>query len=117
MWIEILTIELKKGFERVLTLKCLKLKLFLKCCPARCNTNATKRINTSEKYSSPNNIAMMTLSMMNKLPSERILYFFFNKLGIGSISLKLKMTSSFFNPSAAMYFFKLVYLRHEEAKY
>ena len=117
MWIEILTIELKKGFERVLTLKCLKLKLFLKCCPARCNTNATKRINTSEKYSRPNNIEMMTLSMMNRLPSVRILYFFFNKLGIRSISLKLRITSSFFNPSAAMYFFKLVYLRHEEAKY
>ncbi len=89
MWIEILTIELEKGFERVLTLKYLKLKLFLKCCPARCNTNATKRINTLEKYSRPNNIVMMTLSMMNKLPSVRILYDFFNKIGIGSTSFKL----------------------------
>ena len=110
-------IEFRKGFERLLTLKCLKLKLFLKCCPAKCNTNATKRINTSEKYSRPNNIEMMTLSMMNKLPSVRILYFFFNKLGVGSTSLKLKMTSSFFNPSAAMYFFKQAYLRDLEGKY
>ena len=110
-------IEFRKGFERVLTLKYLKLKLFLKYCPARCNVNAIKRTIKSVKYSSPNNIAMMTLSMMNKLPSVRILYFFFNKLGIGSTSLKLKMTSSFFNPRAAMYFFKLVYLRDLEGKY
>ena len=44
-------------------------------------------------------------------------YFFFNKLGVGSTSLKLTMTSSFFNPSATMYFFKLAYLRDSEGKY
>jgi len=44
-------------------------------------------------------------------------YFFFNKLSVGSTSLKLKMTSSFFNPSAAIYFFKATYLMDWEGKY
>ena len=64
----------------------------------------------SEKYLSPSSNEIIALKMMNRLLSARIVYVFFNKLGVGSTSLKLKMTSSFFNPSAAIYFFKAVYL-------
>jgi hypothetical protein len=78
---------------------------------------ATSTIVASEKYLSPNSNEMIALKMINRLLSARIVYVFFNKLGVGSTSLKLKMTSSFFNPRAAMYFFKLVYLRHLEGKY
>ncbi len=65
----------------------------------------------SEKYLSPSSNEMIALKMINRLLSARIVYVFFNKLGVGSTSLKLKMTSLFFNPRAAMYFFKLLYLR------
>ena len=78
---------------------------------------ATNTTVASEKYSIPNSIAMIALKMMNRLLSARIVYIFFNKLGVGSTSLKFEMTSSFFNPRAAMYFFKLAYLRDSEAKY
>ena len=71
---------------------------------------AKSTIVASEKYLSPNSIEMIALKMINRLLSARIAYAFFNKLGVGSTSLKLKMTSSFFNPSAAIYFFKAVYL-------
>ena len=83
----------------------------------RYKRNAKNTIVASEKYSSPKSIGMIALKIINRLPNARILYFFFNNLGVGSTSLKLKMTSSFFNPSAAMYFFKLVYLRDLDGKY
>ena len=79
--------------------------------------NATNTIAASEKYLSPNSNEMIVLKIINRLLSARIVYVFFNKLGVGSTSLKLKMTSSFFNPRAAMYFFKQAYLRDSEAKY
>ena len=65
---------------------------------------ARNTIVASEKYLSPSSKEMIALKIINRLPSARIVYVFFNKLGVGSTSLKLKMTSSFFNPSAAMYF-------------
>ncbi len=44
----------------------------------------------SEKYLSPSSNEIIALKMMNRLLSARIVYVFFNKLGIGSTSLKLK---------------------------
>jgi hypothetical protein len=78
---------------------------------------AKSTIVASEKYSSPKSIEMIALRIMNRLPSVGIVYVFFNKLAVGSTSLKLKMTSSFFNPRAAMYFFKQAYLRDLDGKY
>ena len=50
---------------------------------------AQSTIEASEKCSSPKSIEMIALKMMNRLPNARILYGFFNKLGVVSTSLKL----------------------------
>ena len=55
----------------------------------RCKGKAKSTIVASEKYSSPNSIEMIALNMINRLLSVRIVYVFFNKLGIGSTSSRL----------------------------
>ena len=66
--------------------------------------NAKNSIEASEKYLSPKSIEMIALRIINRLLNARIVYVFFNKLGVGSTSLKLKMTSSGFKPKANAYF-------------
>ena len=62
--------------------------------------NATNTIVASEKYSSPNSIEMIALRIMDRLLNACIIYPFFNKLGVGSISLRFGMTSSRLNSIA-----------------
>ena len=55
--------------------------------------NATNTSVASEKYSSPNSIAMIALKVIDKLLNACIIYSCFNKLGVGSISKRFGMTS------------------------
>ena len=55
--------------------------------------NAANTSVASEKYLSPKSIEMIALKVIDKLLNARIIYSCFNKLGIGSTSLRFGMTS------------------------